>query len=220
MDKKRQFSHVFAKNMPVLACWVVLTLCGCTPQGDPSIAQAGFSERFERSELGPLWNKTGGNYSLVEGQLRVSGARNHPLWLKRRLPRDVRIELDVRSESEQGDIKVELFGDGKSHAISESYTATSYVVVLGGWNNALNVIARMDEHGSDRVVGRKKRIEKGHNYRLRIEREGELLSVWLDGEQLMQMRDKQPLFGRGHDHFAFNNWGVETWFDNLRIEPL
>ncbi|QQR91207.1 MAG: hypothetical protein IPJ88_05600 [Myxococcales bacterium] len=203
-----------------MACCVFGLLSACTPQGDPAIAASGFRDDFERSELGPLWNKTGGNYSLVDGQLRVSGARNHPLWLKRRLPRDVRVELDVRSESEQGDIKVELFGDGKSHATSEHYTATSYVIILGGWSNTLNVIARMDEHGSDRVVGLKKRIEMGQVYHLRVERRGALVSVWLDGQKLGQMHDKQPLFGRGHDHFAFNNWGVETWFDNLHIEPL
>jgi hypothetical protein len=34
------------------------------------------------------------------------------------------------------------------------------------------------------------------------------------------MKDSDPLWGRGHDHFAFNNWNSELWFDNLKITPL
>jgi hypothetical protein len=34
------------------------------------------------------------------------------------------------------------------------------------------------------------------------------------------MNDREPLSGRGHDHFAFNNWDSDLWFDNLRITPL
>ena len=34
------------------------------------------------------------------------------------------------------------------------------------------------------------------------------------------MTDPKPLEGPGHDHFAFNNWQAELFFDNLRIEPL
>jgi len=34
------------------------------------------------------------------------------------------------------------------------------------------------------------------------------------------MEDDEPLEGRGHDHFAFNNWQSDLWFDNLEITPL
>jgi hypothetical protein len=197
-----------------------LLLWGCTPQGDPAIPSSGFSDDFERAQLGELWNNTGGPYRIEQGELRVEGARNKPLWLERTLPRDVRIEFDARSESEAGDIKVEVFGDGVSKATSESYTATSYVVILGGWNNSTNAIARMDEHGSDRVVGPKMRIEPGRTYHVAIEREGDTLTVAVDGKKLMKMEDSDPLYGRGHDHFAFNNWETEVYFDNLEIEPL
>ncbi len=180
----------------------------------------GFHDEFERAELGPLWQKTGGNYEIRNGKLYVRQARNHPLWLRRGLPADVSIEFDVRSESPSGDIKVEVAGDGRSFAKTTSYTATSYVVVLGGWNNTLNVIARMDEHGADRVVGPKHPIQVGHTYHVMLQRKGNVLAVWLDGKLLMKMNDRDPLVGRGHDHFAFNNWESELWFDNLKITPL
>lgn len=198
----------------------MLWLAGCTPQGDPMIGPDGFSDDFSREDLGDHWHNTGGRYRIQDGWLNVQGARNRPLWLRRRLPRDVRIEFDVRSESPQGDIKVEVFGDGSSRATSESYTATSYVVIFGGWNNSLNVIARLDEHGDDRAVGPRRRVEQGQTYHFRIEREGNRITAWVDDQELAHLDDPNPLYGRGHDHFAFNDWEADLWFDNLRIEPL
>ena len=106
----------------VLASMTIIL--ACTPQGDPGIG-AGFSDDFERERLGDSWNRTGGNWRIRKGQLNVRGAKNRPLWLRRALPRNVRIEFDVRSESPEGDIKVEVYGDGTSYAKQDSYRATS-----------------------------------------------------------------------------------------------
>src|SRR5690606_15954273 len=103
---------------------------------------------------------------------------------------------------------------------SESYTATSYVVIFGGWNNTTNAIARLDEHGDDRVVGPRRRVEPGQTYHMRIERQGNRITAWVDDVELAHMDDPDPLEGRGHDHFAFNDWEANLSFDNLRITPL
>ncbi len=192
----------------------------CTPQGDPGLEPGGFHDDFERERLGEAWRNTGGPYEIRDGWLHVRGARNRPLWLARTLPHDVRVRFRARSESAAGDIKVELFGDGVSKAERVSYTATSYVIVFGGWNNSLNVLARLDEHGADRVVGPKKRVEPGRTYQFEITRRGSLLRVRVDGEELLRLDDPEPLAGRGHDHFAFNNWESDLWFDDLHVEAL
>jgi len=184
------------------------------------VGPSGFSDDFERDEVGDDWHNTGGRYRIQNGWLNVRGARNRPLWLRRRLPRDSRIEFDVRSESPQGDIKVEVYGDGSSRATSDSYTATSYVVIFGGWNNSLNVLARMDEHAEDRAVGPRNPVEMGRTYHMRIERRGERVTAWADDTELVHMDDPEPLEGRGHDHFAFNDWEADLWFDNFRVTPL
>ena len=213
----------FAVPARAAACWwavvgITLTL-GCTPQGDPGIG-AGFFDDFERAELGADYEKTGGNWRIENGELHVRGAKNHPLWLLRTLPRDVRVELDARSETPDGDIKMEIFGDGVSRAKRESYEATSYVIIFGGWENSKNVLARMDEHGSDRVVDEARKVEVGRTHHFRIERRGGILTVWVDDAILLEMDDSDPLYGRGHDHFGFNNWQSDLWFDNLKITPL
>jgi len=137
-----------------------------------------------------------------------------------RSSKDIRVEFDVRCDTPDGDIKVELFGDGVSRAEAASYTATSYVVIFGGWNNSLNILARMDEHAKDRVVGPVYKVTPGHIYRMKVERRGNAVAAWADNRQLVKLVDPDPLFGRGHDHFAFNNWQSDLWFDNLRITPL
>jgi hypothetical protein len=199
---------------------LLLAAGGCTPQGDPAIGPSGFEDDFERAQLGDVWHNTGGPYQIRDGWLHVRGARNKPLWLRRVLPRDARVELDVRSDTPDGDVKVEIYGDGSSRAESESYTATSYVIIFGGWNNSTNLIARMDEHGADRQTGQALRVEQGRTYRMRIERRGDTIKYWIDDREIASLSDPEPLWGRGHDHFAFNNWQSDLWFDNLKIEPL
>ena len=209
------------RSTPLLPLALLCALVtACTGQGDPTIGPDGFSDDFERDSLGDSWHNTGGRYEIREGRLNIQGARNRPLWLRRRLPRDVRIEFDVTSDSPEGDIKVEVFGDGSSRATSESYTATSYVIIFGGWGNTTNAIARMDEHAPDRANGPRRPVEQGRTYHLRIERRGSVITAWADDEELVHMDDPHPLEGRGHDHFAFNNWETNLWFDNLHIEAL
>lgn len=202
-----------------IALSALLLGIACTPQGDPAIPAAGFVEKFESEQLADYWNNTGASYSISDGKLHVKGARNKPLWLRRTLPHDVEIEFDVRSDSPEGDIKVEVFGDGLSRAETDSYTATSYVVIFGGWNNTLNVLARMNEHGDDRVVGPPYKVVPGRTYHMKIVRKGAKFTAWADDHELFSMTDPDPLYGRGHDHFGVNNWQSDLWLDNLTITP-
>ncbi len=204
----------------VLSVTMICVVPGCTPQGDPGIAREGFEDDFDRDQLGKHWKNTGGPYRIENGTLRVRGAKNRPLWLRRTLPRDVRISFDVKSNSPEGDIKVELYGDGASKATQDSYTATSYVVIFGGWGNSKNIIARLDEHGKELAEGPPKKVVPGKTYKFVIERQGSRVKATVDGELLVDYDDPNPLWGRGHDHFAFNNWESDLTFDNLVIKPL
>lgn len=87
-----------------------------------------------------FWS-TGGMWRTVGGELLSPGVKNNPLWLKAKLPENVAVDFDVRSMSPEGDIKCEIFGDGSDHA-------SGYVLIHGGWNNTISIIARLDEHGA------------------------------------------------------------------------
>jgi len=199
-------------------------------QPGPKI-ESPFSDNFDRAELGADWNVTGGAWTLREGRLCVSGARNHPAWLLRRLPTNARIEFEATSGSPEGDLKVEVWGDGTSAATTTSYTnATSYIVIFGGWKNTFHVLARLDEHAPDRT---ELRIEPGETdpraqpvlpdraYRFKIERsDGRTVRYFVDDVEILSLKDPNPLVGEGHEHLGFNDWQVAVCFDNLVITPL
>ena len=197
---------------------------------DPAL-DAPFSDTFERAELGSDWNQTGEGWSIKEGRLCVSDAKNHPAWLRRRLPTNARIEFEATSSSPEGDLKAEVWGDGQSAATGSSYTnATSYIVIFGGWKNTFHVLARLDEHAKDRTAIH---VEPGETdpraqpalpdraYRFKIERtDGKTVRYFVDDVEILSLKDPQPLAGEGHDHFGFNDWQVPVCFDNLTITPL
>lgn len=197
---------------------------------DPRLGQQ-FSDDFERSELGPDYAPTAQVWRIDGGRLCGRGARNRPVWLRRRLPENVRVEFDAASASPDGDIKVELFGDGRSRARSRSYIdATSYLVIFGGWKNSRHVIARLDEHADDRREllldpasgdARAKPVQANRRYRFKLERlDGQTLRFFVDGIQVLEFADRAPLRGEGHEYFAFNDWETPVCFDNLVIYPL
>ena len=190
-----------------------------------------FVDGFERGEPGPDWNVTGAGWAVKEGRLCVSGAHNHPAWLRRRLPTNARIEFDATSASADGDLKVEVWGDGLSAATGNSYTnATSYLVIFGGWKNSLHVLARLDEHGVDRKAlhvepgetdPRAQPVLADRAYHFKIERtDGKTVRYFVDEIEILSFKDGSPLLGEGHEHFAFNDWQVPACFDNLTITPL
>jgi hypothetical protein len=180
-----------------------------------------FQDDFDRGVIGNDWLITGTGVTVERGALHLAGLQNHPVWLRTELPDDVRIEFDAWAETDEGDIKAEFAGDGYSFAKTASYTATGYVVILGGWDNSLNLIARQNEHGNDRVaVPAEPKIEPDRRYRVAITRRGNEIRLEVDGELIAEMVDASPLLGPGQRSFAFNNWEAPTRFDNLVIYAL
>jgi len=190
-----------------------------------------FVDRFERSSLGPDWNKTSPAWRIASGRLCAKGARNHPAWLTRRLPPNARIEFEATSDSPDGDIKAEVWGDGRSAAQGLTYDdATGYIAILGGWRNRFHVLAKQDEHAPDRLQIRVDRngkdlrampVERGLTYAFKIERNDGRTIHWLvDDIEIFVFTDPEPLVGVGHEHFGFNDWDVPICFDNLVITPL
>jgi hypothetical protein len=190
---------------------------------DPPPITGKWTDNFDRDGVGDGYYSTGDGFTVANGALSAHGAHNHPLWLRAKLPRNAKIEFDCWSTEQRGDIKVEVFGDGKSYDPDGGrYTATGYEVIFGGWYNAKSIIARLDEHGKDVVERTQPKVIPNQHYHWRIERRARVLTWWIDNDPtpFLTLDDPQPLEGNGHDYFAFNNWETDTWFDNLTITPL
>lgn len=186
----------------------------------PAGAEPLFSDRFERSKLGPSWRTTGPGARLEHGRLVLEGLENHPVWLTVPLPDDVHLRFDARAATDSCDVKFELAGDGKSYATSPNYVASGYVVIFGGWECTKNMISRRNEHGRDVVTSTAPLPVPGRTYRMDVWRTGDTIRWEVDGREVLVYEDPNPLRGPGHRHFAFNNWQARTEFDNLVIEPL
>ena len=181
---------------------------------------------------GADWEATQpGIWRIESGRLCGEHARNHGLWLKRTLPVNARIEFDASSQSTDGDLKAEYWGDGRSFATKLSYTdATSYLTIFGGWHNKYHVLARINEHGNDRKEitvdptsddPREKPAVAGQIYHFKVERtDGRTVRFLVDDVEYLTFNDSAPLVGAGHDHFGFNEWAVKVCFDNVKVTPL
>jgi len=206
-----------------MRCWLAipLVLVACKVREQPPITEAWRTD-FEAG-LGDAFYMTGDGYRVEHGALSARGAHNHPLWLRKRLPREIRIDVDAWSTEARGDIKLELFGDGHSYDPDGGrYTATGYELIFGGWYNTKSIIARLDEHGSDLVQRAEPKVIANQHYHWRIERRGKVLTWFVDDmtTPFLRYEDPRPLEGAGHEYLGFNNWEADTWFDNLVITPL
>lgn len=199
---------------------------------DAGLGAAERAARRPESKLGPNWVAMGTDaWRIEDGRLCGQGARNRGIWLRRTLPVNARIEFDAVALSDDGDLKAEVWGSGRSFATGTSYTnATSYLTILGGWKNSLHVLARLDEHGADRKVipvdeasddPRQQPVVRGQVYRFMIERtDGKTIRWSVDGVEYLSWTDPSPLAGAGHDHFGFNEWEAKVCFDNVKVTPL
>jgi hypothetical protein len=126
---------------------------------------------------------------------------------------------------------VEVWGDGQGAANQISYTnATGYLVIYGGWKNTLHVLARLNEHGKDRMELavdptekdlRARAVKIHHPYHFKIERrDGKTVRWFVDDLEMHAFADPQPLKGTGHEHLGFQNWEAPVCFDSLVITPL
>lgn len=190
----------------------------------PSPPSEPFADDFERGAVGDGYRSLGiANVGIFDGHLRLSEMRNRPLWLTRPIPDRAHVSFKARSLSPEGDLKVELWGDGQSGYQGDprlQYTASGYVFVFGGWKNTISAIARQHEHTPDRVERSDVRVEQGRWYQWTIERQGGNLMWRIDGQPFLEMNDGNPLTGPGNRHLGFSGWQTTVEFDELRVEPL
>jgi hypothetical protein len=191
-----------------------LVVAACLPtfpaQAPPARA---VRDDFSSADLRTRYRVLGGSWRVVDGVLTSLGDRNLPLWLEAPLSKNVRVEFTAWSASPAVDLKLEIFGDGLRHE-------SGYIVIAGGWNNTLGVIARLDEHEKGRTE-RRLRLNPNQRYRFRAERtDGKTLRVYIDDALTLERKDDAPLFGPRNNRFAFSSWESHVFFDELVVTPL
>jgi thiol-disulfide isomerase/thioredoxin len=184
-------------------------------------------ERFEGSALDAMvWNPGSDRYRVGAGDVVADGVENHPLWLRRPLPCDVRIAFTAWAETLAGDLKFEVMGDGAPAGgappsiAGGPYRPSGYVFIMGGWGNTTSVIARGDERDGRLAVERRTRVVPGRRYQMVIEIEGGELRWFIDGIAFLRALDPSPRCAPGHASFGFSGWQSRVHFDDLVVTPL
>lgn len=206
------------KHRVLCALLLCLTFDGCTSKKKIKMHQEEegldggiliFADEFERPSIGDNWLSRSGRWEIKDGWLHSKGDRNEGIWLNYPLPDRVRIEFDAKSMSDDGDIKCEIFATDQRHQ-------AGYIIIFGGWKNSISVIARLNEHGDDRME-KEIKVDKGRVYHFTLVRTGDVLRWYLDGNLVLSFLDEEPIRGK---YFGFNNWASDLWFDNLKIYKL
>lgn len=196
-------------------CLSVCSIAACAKPVDPLTGgKLVFTEDFEGSGLPPAWSTKSVVWKVAQGRLTGARAENEGVWLSQPLPEQVRVTFTVSSASPDGDIKFEIFNDGKTHQ-------SGYIGIFGGWKNSLNIIARLDEHGTDRLVGAEgQAVVKDRAYEMTVVRTDNRVRWWVDGQPFLTYADAAPLRGEGHNHLGFNTWHAPLSYDAVRVYDL
>jgi len=202
------------KNIvPAVMFLLFLISCG---SGDEK-GKLVFSESFDRAEIGGNYEIQGGDWKIENGRLRSRTAKNRNLVLKSvDLPQDAVIELTMKSNSDAVDVKFNLWGDGKIHDHGDGYS-----FILGGWNNRISVISKLDEHEKKRAERRNAGLEKGKEYKIKVVRKSNKIKWFVNGELFLEYNDEAPLkVEDGYSKLSFANWKSDVEFDDLKIYSL
>ena len=175
-----------------------------------------FEDDFNRAEIGENYEIQGGDWQIFDGKLRCKTAKNRNLVLKSvDLPQNAVVELTMKSYSDAVDVKFNLWGDGKIHDHGDGYS-----FILGGWNNRISVISKLDEHEKRRSE-RKGKLEKEKLYKIKVDRSSNKIKWFVNGELFLEYNDETPLkVDEGYSKLSFANWKSDVEFDDLKIYSL
>ena len=176
-----------------------------------------FEDNFDRAGIGGNYEIQGGDWRISDGKLRCKTAKNRNLVLKSLdLPQNAVIELTMKSNSDAVDVKFNLWGDGKIHDHGDGYS-----FILGGWNNRISVISKLDEHEKKRAEKRNAGLEKGKEYKIKVERSSNKIKWFVNGKLFLEYNDEAPLkAAEGYSKLSFANWKSDVEFDDLKIYSL
>jgi len=173
-------------------------------------------EDFSNPDIGARWEVMGAHHEIVDGELRLWGGELHLLLLKRDLPEDIRLEFECRIDGAYlNDVGCLLSAIRSDNAWETS--VSGYAFKYGAYTNTLNVLTRLDrrlwaEPASPLVSGK--------TYRVRVERIGGRLTMWVNNQEICSVVDPDPLSGSSRTTAGILGWIADTRYRNIRIYSL
>lgn len=154
--------------------------------------------------------------TVVNGKLRVMGGSPHLLIYRKPVYGDIRLEYEVRQEGDHLN-DASCFLAAKALPDPKSIPSTGYELKHSGFNNTRDMIIR-----EGRTISRapSKPLVSGKNYRVAVERIGQKLVMWVDGEKILEASDENPIKSPEHHVIGLFGWKARTYWDNIRLFKL
>jgi hypothetical protein len=216
------------RNLAV-ACLAGLTVgalvmaAGCAqPQGPAATAPAAkaadgwtvvYTSDFTGSgKLPAAWQALAGEAKIEGGALVLTAPSDEGqlVLLEPRCPGSVRLECVASLKGDPiSDISPFLNADTSGYN-------SGYLFQFGGKANTINCLCRYDDHIAATEKD-KPLVKPGQKYRILAENDGGRLRLAIDGQEIFQYTDPEPLKGQTHDRVGFYTYGCTLVIEKLTV---
>ena len=124
-----------------------------------------------------------------------------------------------------GSVRLECVASLKGNPISDispfvnadtSGYNSGYLFQFGGKANTINCLCRYDDHIAATEKD-KPLVKPGQKYRILAENDGGRLRLVIDGQEIFQYTDPEPLKGQTHDRVGFYTYGCTLVVEKLTV---
>ncbi len=175
--------------------------------------QLAYEDSFENPSLSTRWMATGGLWQLIDGELEGASSGDGYLLLDVPIRGDVRVEVTARCRP--GDRFPHLEAALLCNASKVALEADGYFASFGSINGI-----KIQRRRRDVLVSPEPKPEAGKAYRVRLERVGGNLAVYVDGRRVSGFVDERPITGgegMGWQYVGLYLCDARTRFDDFRI---
>ncbi len=165
---------------------------------------------YDWQNAAPVALGDSGSWLVVDGALHASADWAYEnIAYRHRIPGDIRVEWDVTPVVGDGNVNCFIAGDNRYGG---------YMFHVGGFSDPYSLkLARM-RSGMVDEARLPEAVVVGRTYRMRMEKEGRAVRLYLNGTRVMEYRDADDLQGEGHQTFGFEcNFHRRQIIDNIRI---
>ena len=174
-------------------------------------------EDFSAPDVLDRWEVVGGQCTVEDGELALSGGEPQMLLLKQPVTGDVRLEFECYQSGQfMNDIACLLSGIRRDNSWDTS--VSGYAFKYGAHNNSLVLLARRDIDVFLKVAVAA--IEQGSRYHVIAERVGSRLRLVVNDVEVVKFVDPAPLTGPDRTLVGLLGWVADTHYTRIRVYSL
>ena len=171
---------------------------------------------FSDADLLSRWEVYGGRWDIADEELRLCAGDPQILLLKEPLAGDVRIEFECRQESAYLTDMACVIAGVKTENWKE-IPSSGYLFKFGGYSNSMNVLERSGNKFWSMPASP---LVRGKWYRVRIERIGSTLKMMVNGREIINVVDKDPLSGTDRCAIGLVGSMTDSRYSHVKISRL